>query len=141
MAKSILSVSLLFAICFLSGCQGIQTVHAQTTPNSVFSGRYIFKSSGFFWRGGQEIPFNEGGTIIADGNGNYTLDSWMNTADNSVSGHNQFSGTYTLDGTLQGQAQQTSGDVMQITMSADGRHGILTSKDSSFTWLAEMYRD
>jgi hypothetical protein len=151
------TASLLFfvlAIALISGCGSsfpiLSTVHAQGTPASVFNGRYIFKSTGFSRNAdGTLTPFSEGGTITADGQGHYTLDSWMNITDGGSGSHQQSIGTYTLDSNFQGEAQQTfqgcnctgPTDVMQITMSADGRHGFLTSKDINFTWLAELFRD
>lgn len=155
MTKILSAISLMFAITFISGCgSNIQTVHAQATPTSLFSGRYIFKSNGFSRAAdGTLTPFYEGGTITADGNGNYTLDSWMNILSPGSGTPEHATGTYTIDSTtMQGTASQTDPatsqqcgcsptDTMSLTISADGSHAILVSKDVNFTWLAELTRD
>lgn len=150
MARVTLAVSLLLSIAFLSGCQGIQAVHAQATPVSLFNGRYMFKSSGWgIGTNGQQVPFTEAGTITADGKGGYVLDSYMNILDGGRGTPEHAIGTYSVDSTLAGTAQQTADscncpgptDVQTLVISGDGSRAIMESKDVNFTWTAELTRD
>jgi hypothetical protein len=148
MTKKIISIfGFLLLISNLTGCGStfnVSTVHAAGTPNSVFSGRYIFQSHGQFSDG---AVFNEGGTIEADGQGGFVLNSTMNvnpgtTQTAAVFHPANIQGNYNLDSTLKGTAgQPQTGDKESLFCSADGSRCTMVSEIQGFTWLATLERD
>jgi hypothetical protein len=149
MTKRILASILLLPLTIIPGCGGnmplsVQTVHAAGTPNSVFHGRYIFQSHGQFADG---AVFNEGGTIEADGAGNFTLNSTMNTLAGSVQAASLFhpsgiAGTYDLGPNYTGHAgQPQTNDREALYCTPDGARCTMVSENMGFTWLATLTRD
>lgn len=122
----------------------VTTVHAAETPNSIFHGRYIFQSHGQFSDG---AVFNEGGTIEADGTGNFTLNSTMNTLAGNVQPASLFhpsriAGTYDLGPDFSGHAQQPqTNDHEALYCTPDGSRCTMVSENLGFTWLATLERD
>lgn len=148
MISKILASILLLSITILLACGGnmslVTTVHAAGTPNSVFQGRYIFQSHGQFSDG---AVFNEGGTIEADGDGHFTLNSTMNTLAGSVQPASLFhptsiAGTYDLAPNFSGHAQQPqTNDHEALYCAPDGSRCMMVSENLGFTWLATLERD